>query len=537
MKKEITLIFGIFALMLMVSTVSAAITLPTDAITLNQFGDVVSFTISNSVASPVTVSLSSQTISDGKGHTATVTFSPTGSVIVPASSSVPINASITIPVDSAFVFGKTFSTNYVISEVGNATNNDNLTLNFMNSPNQDKNLGDNLDVSIDTLNVENGFGEDTSWFPLDEIRAKVDVTNDGADKIKSIVLNYGLYDIDAGKWIIKEKESSFSLNDGDDKSLTVDFILDSLSKFDADNSNYRFYAWVTGEDEEFSSNKTSDIDSESIDVQFENDFVILSNIQVPELVNCGSQIEITADISNVGSDNQNNVYVEIINSQLGLDETVQIGDIDSLDSTTMDFTFNVPQDAQEGSYPITFLVYDENDDLYTNGFNDDESKFNVPLKIQGGACVFDAKLITSADLTSGGKAGQEMAVKVTVTNTDTVSRTFTVSSSGYDAWAKLVKFSPDTLVLGAGDSAEVELTFLVNSDASGKKTFNLDLTDKDSKVIPQPVEVTVEKPGFSLFPGTGSVIGNSNWYVWAIGALNIVLVLIIILVAVRLVKK
>ena len=81
------------------------------------------------------------------------------------------------------------------------------------------------------------------------------------------------------------------------------------------------------------------------------------------------------------------------------------------------------------------------------------------------------------------------------------------------------------------------MTLLVNADVEGKKTFSLDLTNENKKVIPQPVEVVIEKAGFNLFGATGAVIGNKNWYVWAIGALNIVLVLIIILVAVRLVKK
>ena len=57
----------------------------------------------------------------------------------------------------------------------------------------------------------------------------------------------------------------------------------------------------------------------------------------------------------------------------------------------------------------------------------------------------------------------------------------------------------------------------------------------DEKVISQPVSVLVEKAGFSLI--TGNIVLGENWYLWGIGALNIILVLIIIIVAVRLVRK
>ena len=49
----------------------------------------------------------------------------------------------------------------------------------------------------------------------------------------------------------------------------------------------------------------------------------------------------------------------------------------------------------------------------------------------------------------------------------------------------------------------------------------------------QPVSVFIEKSGFDL----RGIISESNWYLWLIAALNAVLVIIIIVVAVRIARK
>ena len=51
------------------------------------------------------------------------------------------------------------------------------------------------------------------------------------------------------------------------------------------------------------------------------------------------------------------------------------------------------------------------------------------------------------------------------------------------------------------------------------------------------VSVTVEEAQKSLITGLLSGLGDDNMYLWGIGALNLILVLIIIFVAVRVVKK
>jgi hypothetical protein len=88
--------------------------------------------------------------------------------------------------------------------------------------------------------------------------------------------------------------------------------------------------------------------------------------------------------------------------------------------------------------------------------------------------------------------------------------------------------------LTAGSAQDVLIKLKANEGVSGDKNFNI-VMKEGSKVLTQPVSVSVSGNGFSitgLFAGLGG-----NTYLWAIGALNVLLVLIIIVVAIRVVRK
>ncbi len=202
---------------------------------------------------------------------------------------------------------------------------------------------------------------------------------------------------------------------------------------------------------------------------------------------------------------------------------------------SVSFAFAVPRNAQEKTYNIKFAVYDEDGDVYKNDFDDDLSEFMVPLTVKGGCSVAGASQTTvSASLVSGGKAGQDLVVKATVTNTGANSATYTLSSSAHSQWASSYAVQPSTLTLAAWQSGEATYTFKVNKDASGEQTFYME-TLSGNQVTRQPVSVTIESAGF-LDSITGSAISGSS-LVWGLGILNVVLIFVVILVALRVMRK
>ncbi len=125
---------------------------------------------------------------------------------------------------------------------------------------------------------------------------------------------------------------------------------------------------------------------------------------------------------------------------------------------------------------------------------------------------------------------------MTVLNTGSNTGTFDVSFADV-SWASLVSVAPESVTLDAGESEDVVITLDVNSGVLGDQNFNVVVTE-GTKVLSQPVSVMIEKGGFSGFSGiTGGAISESNWPIWTIGAVNLVLVFIIILVALKISKK
>jgi len=406
-----------------------------------------------------------------------------------------------------------------------------------------KTTGDNgnLNIDIDDVSVENGFGDDWEWFPLDEISIDVSVENVGGEDIKNIVLGWGLYDKKTDKWILDGEENDFKLKDGDDKTVTISFKLDKrVNKLN--DEDYAFYVWATGEDEEFDGNKTCVYDSESVDMIIESDFVILDSIQLIGTTSCGSTVQVTANVWNVGEDDQNEVSIYLYDKGklLSILKDLEVGDIDSFDKQELSFEFQIPQTAENGKwYDLIFQVFDENEDLYQNDYDDDYAEFHVPFKVEGN-CVLIPKVSISASLASEAVAGQPVTIKALIKNTDAVSKVYSINAAAYTAWASNAQIDKTTFTLGAGESTEIAFTFDVLKGVSGSQLFNIEITSNGKLEITQPVQVEIAKePTFWDKITSKATLGEEGGdvYLWALGALNVVLIVLIIIVAVKASKK
>lgn len=403
------------------------------------------------------------------------------------------------------------------------------------------NLGSDLKLDVSFDNVE-GFGDDTEWYAFDEIEAEITVENNGDYKISDIKVEWGLYNAETGEWVIDDSEKTFDLKDDEEETLTVSFQLDENLDELADG-DFTFYVRATGEFDDSDSANDGDntcvSSADSIDVM-SDDFVILDNVEFTGTVSCGSEVQITADVWNIGDDDLDEVSVLIYNQELGINKEVLIGDIDSFDKEKLDITITLPENAVEKTYSIRFQIYDEDDDIFENE-NDDKAQFTGPLVVSG-SCSSNGstgtgKAAVSANLVSGGKAGKSLVIKSTITNTGLELATYSINAAGYASWANSAELDSSVVVLTAGASKDVEFTFDVKKDASGSNSFDIEVLSGNQLVVKQPVTVSIDKSSF--FSGfTGNVIGEgSGWYLWAIGAINVILVIVIIIVALRIAKS
>ncbi|MDO8623391.1 MAG: putative S-layer protein [archaeon] len=518
---------SVLLLVFTLSITSAALTF-TNIPTLSQTGTSAQITITSDQNETVTFSgLTAITESDK-----TISFSPLAVVSVVANTPRVVTINYNVPVDFGFLLGRSYST--VLTATGSVSPAN--TQNLIFTKEQYCSIGNkgNLEIlNLDIVNSE-GFGQDdTEWYPLDKISVDVEIRNDGTTDIDNIVVEWGVYNPKTGDWVINEDEKSFDLRDKKSNTLTMEFTVDPKD-FDLSTKDYVFYIKAYSED---SAEDTLCVSSSrNIKLMAGNDFVILNELKASaETVACGQEFQLTSKVWNIGEDDQEGVYVVIYNEELGINQKVEIGDIDSFDSEKLSASLKIPDNAKQKTYPIEFEVYSEDDEIYTSE-DDDESRFTIPIKVDG--CIITPQAVVTANIQSGGEAGKELVIKSTVKNTGSSSVTYVMKASGYDSWATLKEITPGVLTLNAGETKEVLYKFDVLKGASGDKTFNIEVKtgDTDAETLKQPVVVSITSSSFSITSLTSKITGNaigSNWYLWGIGALNVILIIIIIVVAMK----
>lgn len=385
------------------------------------------------------------------------------------------------------------------------------------------------------------FGSDDEWYLLSDIEVQIDIRNTGDEKINDVEVNWGLWDTDTKQWVIEPvDEDTFDLKKDKTETLTIDINLEDDADVDLDEiddgDNYIFYVFATGTDT--GTDPEEDVcasDYKDVTIVVEDDFVVLDNLDYPELASCGDNFQITADVWNIGSDDQDDVYVTIFNSELGISEQVDFSSIDAYDFEDLDISVKIPKNAQEKTYYLKLDVYDENDDIYES--DSDESEFFIPVVVSGSCTSTSstAKAVVSAGLESEAKAGSDLVVKSTISNTGDESTTYAISATDYSDWASSASLDKNVLTIASGDSADVLITLKVEDTASGENSFNIKIVSDGEIVKTQPVSVTIAgKSGFSSI--TGAFAGSNN-LIWGIGILNVILIIVIIIVAIRIASK
>ncbi|MEM3113447.1 MAG: putative S-layer protein [Candidatus Pacearchaeota archaeon] len=538
--KLISLIFGSI---LFISLITAfSLTYP-GSISLSKASPSSVFTISNTNSEDVVLTLQGPyTITDGFGHTVTFILSPSMTNFnLPAGNSTQFNISLVQPIDSGFGLG-TFTKTFTLL-VANASNlSDSENKNFVVSFKKEYcDAGNTGKLKINKLDIKNleGYGEDDEWYLLDKIEVEVEVKNTGNDDIDDVVVEWGLYNKRTGEFVFDDEEKSFNLRDGARKTVTFGFDVNP-NDFDESDREDDFVFYVKAFSDDVGENVECASDSENIKLIRDSHFVVLSDIELPNEAQCGEIVQGRARAWNIGDDDEENIYLTITNSNLGLNKRMEIGDLDVLEDKLLSFDFLIPSSAKSGSYPVLFRVYNEDDEIYEND-NDEQSVLTKTITLKGNCAGDTADNIVSisAVLESDAVAGKDLNVKATLRNRGTSETTYQIIVTNYDSWASLKSVEPRSVNISPGASKDVSIVLLPNSDSSGSKEFTIQAV-YDGKITEQRVGVNLEPSSSRVFSFTGFAIAENikeNWFIWLIAALNVILVIFIIIVAVRVIRR
>ncbi len=291
------------------------------------------------------------------------------------------------------------------------------------------------------------------------------------------------------------------------------------------------------------ANDLSDDLFEKISVEQVNDeekFVVVDDIEFSDQTTCGETVTGSFTVFNVGDEDQDRVKITMSNSELNLNKEFEITeDLDQGEDKRIQFSFNVPDNAQNKDYVIGFKTeYD-----YRSGEYRQESKdtFVKSLRVIGCAGTGTqppaaSGLAITASLDSDAKAGEELTVSTIFTNTGQSPKTVALDAKDFESWAELISISPRTFVINPAETKTATFKFSVNTDASDSNSFIIEALADGSAEL-QEVEVSIE--GKSTITGRGifANLGSGSSLIWIIAVVNVVLILLIILVAVKLSRR
>jgi uncharacterized membrane protein len=212
------------------------------------------------------------------------------------------------------------------------------------------------------------------------------------------------------------------------------------------------------------------------------------------------------------------------------------------DSSTVDFEFDIPENAKEKTYVFelkTYYDYDTRRDTYR--ITSAKKFINLdPFKVEGNCeaeVSTNSNVQITADLdpeTPDAIAGKQVIVTATLRNTGDVKATYTISVSGNSAWSNLNSIEPQVITLEKGESKDSNIILNIDDNAEGDKEFIIKASYGD-KSTEQRVALTVTKEELQ----SDAILTHlkDNWFIYAIVLVNVILLVAIVLVVRRMLSR
>ncbi len=459
-----------------------------------------------------------------------------GSALLP-SVSVPAGQSKTLTV-SPIISSLSFGSNGATVVANDSANGVQQTLGFAIAEGFCSPAAIGTNLTVTDVNIQNqGSGDDNSWTLLDTLSVEVRVDNRGLTDLDDIIVQFGLID-NLGRDVSNKLEFTNKderkikisrLHDGDDVTVQFEFKVPGDFNTGSYKLVFKAYSRQVGENLLCTDSVSSNV-LENIVVDQETDsgkFIGFDNINVsPDQATCGDSVSVGFDAVNVGEENQDKVKVYLVSRELGVNQETEIKQgLDRGDKQALTYNFIVPSGLQDKTYSLELSAdYDYNNGVYRQNL---DSTNNVALKVFGCTPSTNRVANIAASLDSDAVAGKPLDVSINVQNTNTQAVTYSLDVIGYSDWASLGVLSDREFTLNAGQTKTITLTLNPKSDASGEKSFTVQLRSGD-KVQSQEVAVS--------FAGEASNLSNifsENKVAWIIGLVNVVLIILIIIVAVK----
>ncbi len=214
-----------------------------------------------------------------------------------------------------------------------------------------------LQVNVD----EPDSGE--TFKPGEDIDVSVNVENNDDDDM-DVKVTAMLWDIDENDEVKKVSSEVKNIDDGDDEDFDLTFTLPT--DLDEDD-NYVLYVKAY---EDAHESRNCDFEGPEVKLERDSHDVVVQKIDLlPETAECGSKVTANVKVENIGTDNENDVYVEFFAKDFSYRKDSAEFDLDEYDNSDSDyvtqFTFDVPKNAKAGEYFTEAVAHYNDGDFHS----------------------------------------------------------------------------------------------------------------------------------------------------------------------------
>jgi len=366
--------------------------------------------------------------------------------------------------------------------------------------------------------------DDDDYKPGDivqDLEADVDAGN---EDLSDVEVEFILYDLDTAEEVDSETSANEDIDEGDDFTFDdVDFKITNDEDLD-DKDNYRMYAVAIGEDD--NGDDHCDFDFDSIDIKRDKHDVIIDSFTLsPRTVECGETFTATIKVENIGRSNEDDVYVKLLETVLGIEEISREFDLEkySKDDTTARITFSnmlIPQDTKEKDYSIEAIVYFDDEDETKSEF----ATLTVTSCVPPVPPKPPVELISLTALEPS-VVGNSFSIPVKVTNGGDNLVQYTMELANVEVWAEPA--NPISVILDGGQSSTYYFYLTKKEGVTGVQGATIVLKSGNLIVKSQSLSVdtgAVEDSKITGFSIKDLFTGINSKVFWIIG--DIVLIVL-----------
>ncbi|MBT3985646.1 putative S-layer protein [archaeon] len=388
--------------------------------------------------------------------------------------------------------------------------------------------GNKLEVTID----EPDNGDD--FTPGESITVEFEVQNDDNDDI-DVEIELILWDLTEGEEVRTENVDTVNIDDDEEQDFDVEFELPT--DIDEDNTYY-LYVKVNedgDEDDECTYERVRiDFDREDDDVR------IISTSVSPSDLECGDSYVLEVEVESVGNDEQDNVYIEIGESELDISESTpgfDLGDYNDNDNDyTSTFNLNLPEDLVAGTYYIDILLYDESGDLFDSeliSIDVDSCSADGTDGTDGGSTtepnddlVSGVEIELSVDNDFDVEGQDQLTIPLIIQNMGDEDSTISLKVDDVN-WGD-IEGTEYLSSIKAGQSLHAYVYLNLETDTTGVHDLVIEVQDADGDVVSELISLDFGE-GNEI---TGNFAGISDWdttlWFWILGIIILVVILIIL---------